>query len=95
MSIATWRTCLGPYGLTLAPCLLRPKARGSVRLRSSKPDDQPVVDCNFFGDPDDLRLTIAGLRHARDILETEPLRSKVQVEILPGPDIQSDKALAE
>ena len=43
------------YGVTFTSCLLRPKARGSVTLRSADPADQPLVDCNFFGDPDDLR----------------------------------------
>jgi hypothetical protein len=39
-----------------------------VRLRSADPDDLPVVDCNFFGDPDDLALQVAGVRFAREVL---------------------------
>ena len=58
------------HGVTLTPCVLRPKARGSVRLRSADPKDLPVVDCNFFGDPDDLALQMAGVRFAREVLET-------------------------
>ena len=57
------------HGVTLTPCVLRPKARGSVRLRSADPKDLPVVDCNFFGDPDDLALQMAGVRFAREVLQ--------------------------
>jgi choline dehydrogenase len=82
------------YGLTLNPCLLRPKARGRVRLRSADPLAPPLIDCAFFADPDDLRLTIAGLRCARELLRTAPLASLVEGEIYPGSDTQSDEALA-
>jgi choline dehydrogenase len=82
------------HGVTLNPCLLRPKARGSVRLASADPNALPQVDPQFFGDPDDLRLTIAGLRYAREILATSPVREMVQAEIFPGPEIASDEDLA-
>jgi choline dehydrogenase len=82
------------HGVTLNPCLLRPKARGSVRLASADPAAMPQVDPQFFGDPDDLRLTIAGLRYAREVLATSPVREMVQTEIFPGPEIASDQDLA-
>lgn len=81
------------WGVTFTSCLLRPKARGSVRLRSADPADPPLVDCNFFGDPDDLRLTLASLRFARRILETEPLKSRIAEEILPGAGLQDEESL--
>jgi choline dehydrogenase len=81
------------HGVTLTSCLLRPKARGSVRLRSASPDDQPLVDCNFFGHPDDLRLTLASLQVAREILATEPFRSKIARELLPGPGLDDEESL--
>jgi choline dehydrogenase len=82
------------HGVTLNPCLLRPKARGSVRLASADPNALPQVDPQFFGNPDDLRLTIAGLRYAREILATSPVRQMVQTEIFPGSRIASDEELA-
>ncbi|MEO1104294.1 MAG: GMC family oxidoreductase N-terminal domain-containing protein, partial [Pseudomonadota bacterium] len=60
------------HGVTLTSCLLRPKARGSVRLASNNPADKPLVDCRFFGDPEDLRLTLKALRFAREVLATAP-----------------------
>jgi choline dehydrogenase len=82
------------HGVTLNPCLLRPKARGSVRLASADPFAPPQVDPQFFGDPDDLRLTIAGLRYAREVLAAGPVRDMVEREVFPGPGITSDEDLA-
>ena len=82
------------HGVTLTPCLLRPKARGSVKLRSADPADKPVVDSNFFGDPEDLRLTLAAMRYARRILAQAPLASLVREEMLPGAQVTSDADLA-
>lgn len=81
------------HGVTLTPCVLRPKARGTVRLRSADPADLPVVDCRFFGDPDDLALQMAGVRFAREALKTEPLAGLVSHEIFPGADATDDAAL--
>jgi choline dehydrogenase len=81
------------HGVTFTSCLLRPKARGWVKLRSADPEAQPLVNCNFFGDPDDLRLTLASMRYARRILDTEPFKSKVREEILPGAAVTSDDEL--
>jgi choline dehydrogenase len=82
-------------GFTLNACLLRPKSRGTVKLRSGEARDKPVVDNNYLSEPDDLRLEIAGLRFARDIIAANPLSKKVTHELLPGKEITSDKDLAE
>jgi choline dehydrogenase len=82
-------------GVTLNACLLRPKSRGTVRLRSSSPFDKPVIDSNYLADPDDLRLEIAGLRFARKILAAKPLSSRISHELLPGKNLTSDHALGE
>jgi choline dehydrogenase len=82
------------HGVTFTSCLLRPKARGSVKLRSANPHDLPVVDCNFFGHPDDLRLEIAAMRFAREVIRTSPMREYLKEEIFPGPNADTDEALA-
>jgi choline dehydrogenase len=82
-------------GFTLNACLLRPKSRGSVKLRSADVRDKPVVDNNYLAEPDDLRLEIAGLRFAREIMAANPLSKKVTLELLPGKAVTSDRDLAE
>ncbi|KAL9583987.1 MAG: hypothetical protein Q9212_002389 [Teloschistes hypoglaucus] len=41
---------------SLLTTLLRPKSRGTVRLRSSDPHDRPKVDINLLSDPEDFAL---------------------------------------
>jgi choline dehydrogenase len=82
------------YGITINSCVERPLSRGSVRLASANPDDQPLVDPNYFEHPEDLRLSIMGVRRAREIMAQEPLRSMIDREIFPGPGKDSDADLA-
>ena len=81
-------------GVTLNACLLRPKSRGTVRLRSSDPFAMPVIDNNYLAEPDDLRLEIAGLRYAREILKAKPLEQRITHEMLPGQSVTDDAGLA-
>jgi len=88
-------TALKPsYGITINSCILRPSSRGTVRLASSDPAVQPLVDPNYLSHPEDLRLSIAGLRQARKVLASDPLRGMVDREIFPGPNKDTDEALA-
>ena len=82
------------HGVTFTCCLMRPKARGFVGLRSANPADNMIINPNFLGHPDDLRIEIAALRYAREILATRPMRDTVKAEILPGPDVTTDEQLA-
>ncbi len=80
-------------GVTLNACLLRPKSRGTLQLRSSDPFAKPVVDNNYLAEPEDLALEIAGLRYAREIMAANPLSKRISHELLPGKDVTSDQAL--
>ncbi|KQR85521.1 sorbosone dehydrogenase [Burkholderia sp. Leaf177] len=82
------------HGVTINALLLRPRARGSVRLASNDPAAAPVVDTGIFNHPDDLRVSMSGFRFAREILASQPLADMVEREIFPGPDITSEEAIA-
>ena len=62
-------------GFTCHVCLLRPKSRGNVSLGSADPLAAPVIDPNFFGNPDDLETMVAGFKTTRRLLETPALRA--------------------
>jgi choline dehydrogenase-like flavoprotein len=81
-------------GVTLNACLLRPKSRGTVRLRSADPFAKPVVDNNYLAEPDDLRLELAGFRFSREILKANPLSKIVTRELLPGASVTDEASLA-
>ena len=48
------------YGFTVTTVIVKPKSRGTLRLRSSNPDDMPLVSPNLLKHPDDMRMMIAG-----------------------------------
>jgi choline dehydrogenase-like flavoprotein len=62
-------------GFTCHVCLLRPKSRGAVTIGSADPFAPPVIDPNFFGDPDDLETMVAGFKTTRRLMETPALRA--------------------
>lgn len=83
------------HGITLNSCVARPLSRGSVKLASADPVDQPLVDPNYLAEPEDLRLSIGGIRRAREILARDSLRSMIAKEVFPGPEKMSDADLAD
>ena len=77
-------------GVTLNSYTLRPKARGSVRLRSANLADLPIVDPNFLGDPDDLRISKEGVKISREIMNQQALARYVRKEHFPGDAVKTD-----
>jgi choline dehydrogenase-like flavoprotein len=68
----------GSSGITLNSYTLRPKARGSVRLRSNKVADLPLVDPNFLGHPDDLTVSVEGIKHSVEIFNQPSLQKYIR-----------------
>ena len=71
--------------------MLRPKSRGSVRLRSADPRDPPRIDPGFLGADDDVKTLLAGVKQAREIMCSAPLDRYRGEELYA--DGQSDEAL--
>ena len=80
-------------GVTLNSCLLQPKARGSVRLKSNNYNDSVAINSNYLGHPDDIKHSIAGLRYARDVIASHPMQQCIVKEIFPGSTVSSDADL--
>jgi choline dehydrogenase len=79
--------------ITLSVAIGAPRSRGSIALRSSDPDDPPVIRANYFQEPRDLDVMLDAVRLARALAETKayaPLRGSP---IEPGPREQSADAL--
>ncbi len=81
-------------GLTMTCCLLRPRSRGSVALRSADPDDKPLIDGGFLRDPEDMATLVKAMRIARGFVQEHPLAGLIAGEIVPGKDATSDEALS-
>jgi choline dehydrogenase-like flavoprotein len=82
-------------GLTLNSAFLRPRSRGTVRLQSANPADAPLIDPNYWSDPYDRRMALAGLKMAREILQQPALRPFLLAVRSPGPELTTDGQLAE
>jgi len=61
-------------GYRLAPVLLQPRSRGSLRLASADPAAAPILDPGYLSDPADILTLIAGLRAALRISRQPALR---------------------
>ncbi len=61
-------------GLTLNSAFLRSHSRGTIRLRSADPAEPPLIDPNYWAEPYDREIALAGLRMARAILSQPALR---------------------
>lgn len=68
----------GSSGITLNSYTLRPKARGSVKLRSNKLADAPLVDPNFLGHPDDLKTSVEGIKLSVEIFRQQSLQKSIR-----------------
>ncbi len=80
-------------GVTLNSAFLRPLSRGTVRLGSADPTAAPLIDPNYWAEPYDRKMSLAGLELARAIMRHEALKPFILAERLPGPDITSEAAL--
>ena len=86
---------LSGHGYSLHVCVLRPKSRGTVSLRSANPADPIKIDFNFLSESADQQVMVDGIRVARKILATQAFDEHRLEEIHPGPEVESDDALLQ
>ncbi len=86
---------LSRHGYSLHVCVLRPKSRGKLSLKSANPREPIKIDFNFFSHPEDATVMLNGIRVARKILATEAFDEHRGEEIHPGKDVESDEALLQ
>jgi choline dehydrogenase-like flavoprotein len=82
------------HGVWVSPCVLTPKSRGSVTLRSNDPTAKPIVRNNFYAQADDLERMIEGVRIAAEIC-SKPAMAPYCAEPYNCPENDSDQALKE
>ncbi len=61
--------------MTFFCCVTRPRSAGQVTLSSADPLDRPVIDPNHLGEPEDLRVAMAGVRLNLEILRGRAFQS--------------------
>ncbi|MBA1147135.1 choline dehydrogenase [Ectothiorhodospiraceae bacterium WFHF3C12] len=82
------------HGYSCHVCLLRPRSRGSVRLRDADWKSPPRIDPNFLGDERDMQDMVRGYGLMREILDAAPLRKYAGRDIYTA-NARTDADIAE
>ena len=80
--------------IALSVAVVKPESRGTLRLRSREPREQPEIDCNFLAEDRDARRMLEGVKLARKIGRNPALAQFLELEIFPG-DAVGDDQLAD
>lgn len=80
--------------ITPSVCNLQPTSRGHVRIVSGDAAASPAITLNYLSTEADREVAVAGIRQTRRIMAAKPLARFEPKEWLPGPDVESDEALA-
>lgn len=81
-------------GYSMHVCCLRPKSRGSIRLRSADPLAAPAIDLGFLREDEDLQTLVRGVRRVRSIFAAPAFDAFRGAEVKPG-RVQSDEEIAD
>ena len=80
-------------GFMFSMGLMRPKSKGSVKLKSADPEKPPKFRYNFFKEKVDQVVMINGLSKTRVIAAQKAFDKLRTEEISPGPSVKSDKEI--
>jgi choline dehydrogenase len=87
------RNRLPGHGFTVHACVLRPRSRGAISLRSSRPEDPPRIRAGYLSGAGDLEALLEGVRLARDIIRAAPFAAYRGAEVFPGEAVTLPSAL--
>ena len=75
---------------TIAPALVQPTSRGSVRLASNNFQDAAVIDGNYLGTDRDFAAIVRAIEAARELGNQHAFDSLRETELVPGPKATSE-----
>ena len=78
--------------ITVSACNLRPTSRGTVRIRSSRIDEAPMIAPNYLSTDEDRRVAADAIRTTRRLMQQPVLQKYSPSEYLPGPSVGDDDA---
>ena len=77
-------------GVGVSVYQLRPSATGTVTLRSTNASDPADYAPNFLSNEYDIKAVISGVRWIRKIMNSEPIKSRIVAEEVPGANVRTD-----
>ena len=69
---------------------MNPQSRGAVTLRSSNPDDPPLIDFAYLSHSYDKRVIVAAVRQLLQYINQSPLAEELK-EITFGPKTEDEE----
>jgi choline dehydrogenase len=83
------------HGFSFITCVVAPRSRGRLILKSPDPFAPPGIDFGLLSDPHgtDASVLLEGFRLSRKIAATHPLAAYNTGELAPGADIETDRDL--
>ena len=81
--------------ISIGPCQLRPHSRGSSHIVSSDPYAAPEIDPRYLTEELDRSVLLEGIKIARQIMATDPIKAIVKREVRPGGNFLDDDALLD
>lgn len=82
------------HGVWLAPTLLQPAARGTVRIAAADPSKKPEINCNYWAEDIDLDRMAAGIRLTLEIA-SQPALARFCADPLIVPEATDDATLRQ
>ncbi len=69
---------------TLCAGMIRPKSRGTVKLKSNDPKEAPLIDPNYLAEQADFDALYEGVKFCRELGNTKALEEWTEKEVYPG-----------
>ncbi len=76
---------------TIAPALVQPTSKGSVRLASDNFHDAAVIDGNYLGTDHDSAAVVRAIEAARELGHQHAFDSFRESELIPGPKASAEQ----
>jgi len=80
------------HGLSISPCFLRPKSRGTIKLRSANPKEPALFHANALSHEEDIETLVRATELSIKITEMPSLAKLVVRRVLPAPGVEKDQA---
>ncbi|MCL2713317.1 MAG: GMC family oxidoreductase N-terminal domain-containing protein [Alphaproteobacteria bacterium] len=78
--------------ITISACNLRPTSRGTIQIRSVRPDEPPSIRPNYLSTAEDRKVAADAIRATRRLMRQSALAGYRPSEVLPGPGVGDDDA---
>lgn len=73
--------------------MVAPDSRGTLRLKSRDPREQPIIDGNFLYEERDRRRLLEAVKLGRELGRSAQMAPLVELEMFPGDAVRDDDAL--